>query len=189
MTPIAQSLVASFRYGCQLKQTARTGWVQRGIANRESVAAHSYGVAFTAMLLAQQTDDEIDIGRVLSLAVLHDLPEALTTDIPTPSWRILPEGAKEEAEDSAMEAMFADSPHREKIMDLWGELQAAESKEAKIVHDADKLDMYLQALIYAEQTGNVLLKEFWNSKPAFHLPISKEIYEVLVEQFNQTLGR
>ncbi len=37
----------------RLKRLDRTGWVLRGFANgTESVAAHSFGVSVTAMLLA-----------------------------------------------------------------------------------------------------------------------------------------
>ena len=40
-------------HGNQLKRTARTGWVQRGVPNAENVAAHSFGVVFVALVLAQ----------------------------------------------------------------------------------------------------------------------------------------
>ncbi|MCA9944767.1 MAG: HD domain-containing protein, partial [Anaerolineales bacterium] len=81
-------------HGNQLKRTPRTGWVQRGVPNAENVAAHSFGVVFAAMVLAQVVEEELDLGRLLAIAALHDLPEALTTDIPTPAWRYLPPGIK-----------------------------------------------------------------------------------------------
>ena len=37
----------------RLKRTPRTGWVMRGVPDAESVADHSYGVAFIALLLAE----------------------------------------------------------------------------------------------------------------------------------------
>ena len=72
MTQTTEFFVQALRQGCQLKRTPRMGWVQRGIPNAESVAAHSYGAAYTAMLLAQVIEEPIDLGRILSMAVIHD---------------------------------------------------------------------------------------------------------------------
>jgi putative hydrolase of HD superfamily len=61
----------------RLKRLDRTGWVLRGLpAGAESVAAHSYGVALTAMLLADEAAARgavLDVERVVRLALLHDL--------------------------------------------------------------------------------------------------------------------
>jgi len=182
-------LIASLRYGNQLKRTARTGWVQRGVADAENVAAHSYGVAFTSLMLAETLSEDLDLGRLLAMALLHDLPEAETSDIPTPSWRLLPPGSKSAAEEAALKKIFAKTSSRDDFLELWKELQAAESKESRIVHDADKIDMFLQATVYAEQTGNLQLDEFWTIQPEFFLPISRKIYEALFIQSKEALNR
>jgi putative hydrolase of HD superfamily len=176
------TLIATLRFANQLKRTVRSGWVQRGVPDAEDVAAHSYGVAFTALLLAERTGEELDLGRLLAMALLHDLPESLTTDIPTPSWRYLPPGSKSETETAAMDEIFAESDYGDRFLELWAEFQAAETLEARIVHDADKLDMFLQAAVYEEQTGNQHLEEFWTSSPEFVLSISQRIYEELFKR-------
>lgn len=176
------ALIATLRVGNQLKRTARTGWVQRGVPDAEDVAAHSYGVAFTALMLAEVTGEELDLGRLLAMALMHDLPESLTSDIPTPSWRYMPPGSKSEIETAAMEEIFAETGYGDRFLELWGEFQAAETLEARVVCDADKLDMFLQAAIYEEQTGNQHLEEFWSSPPEFVLPISQRIYEELLNR-------
>src|SRR5215207_6666461 len=70
----------------RLKRLDRTGWVLRGLPpGAESVAAHSYGVALTAMLLADECAARgvaVDAGRVLRIALLHDLQETRTGDMP-----------------------------------------------------------------------------------------------------------
>lgn len=177
---IEQQLVRLLQYGNQLKQTVRTGWLQRGVPQAESVAAHSYGVVFTALLLAPFIPVSLDLGRVLAMAALHDLPEALTTDIPTPAWRHLPQGSKLEVERAMMAHMAAQS-HSDWLA-IWEDLQAAESAEARLVHDADKIDLYLQALIYEEQSGNLRLAEFWENVPTFHYPTALHLYERLRER-------
>ena len=180
VTAVTQTLLIAN----QLKYTARTGWVQRGVPNAENVAAHSYGVVFTALALAQLLSDEqsaepIDLGRLLAMAALHDLPEALTTDIPTPAWRYLPPGIKTAVERGAMQQIVADTPFAIFFMSLWEELHATETTIARLVHDADKLDMYLQAAVYEEQFGNSHLAEFWANPHTFHFPQAQAVYDEL----------
>ena len=169
-------------HGNQLKRTARTGWVQRGVPNAENVAAHSFGVVFVALVLAQVVDEELDLGRLLAMAALHDLPEALTTDIPTPAWRYLPPGIKTEVERGAMQEMLGETELAPAFMDLWEELHAAQTPEAKLVHDADKLEMFLQAMVYEKQTGNLYLEEFWKRPYTFNTPQAQAIYDSLATQ-------
>lgn len=171
-------------HGNQLKRTPRTGWVQRGVPNAENVAAHSFGVVFTALTLAQVIDAEFDLGRLLAIAALHDLPEALTTDIPTPAWRYLPPGIKTDVERGSMQEMLANTEFASTFMDFWEELHANETAVARLVHDADKLEMFLQASIYEKQTGNKQLEEFWERPYTFNYPQAQAIYDHLVSQRN-----
>ncbi|MBK7895127.1 MAG: HD family hydrolase [Anaerolineaceae bacterium] len=169
-------------HGNQLKRTARTGWVQRGVPNAENVAAHSFGVVFVALVLAQVVDIELDLGRLLAMAALHDLPEALTTDIPTPAWRYLPPGIKTAVERGAMQEMVGDTQFAPAFMALWEELHAAQTPEAKLADDADKLEMFVQAFVYEQQLGNVQLEEFWKRPYTFNTPQAQAIYDSLVTQ-------
>ena len=166
-------------HGNQLKRTARTGWVQRGVSNPEDVAAHSFGVVYTALILANVIDEPVNLERVLAMATLHDLPEGLTSDIPTPAWRYLPPGIKTDVERSAMAEMLADAPFAGALLDVWEELHAGETAEARLVDDADKLELFLQALMYEQQTGNRQLREFWAAPHAFNYPQCQAIYGVL----------
>lgn len=163
----------------QLKRTARTGWSQRGIPNAENVAAHSYSVAFTTMLLSHILDQQIDLGQALTMALLHDLPEGLTTDIPAPAWQFLPAGSKFEAEAKAMQAIFDDVAFGLDLVNIWEEYQSAGTLEARLVHDADKFDLYLQTLVYEEQTGNRHLQEFWQVPAEFYFPEVQALYQSL----------
>ncbi|MBE2199238.1 MAG: HD family hydrolase [Anaerolinea sp.] len=176
------TLLTLLQHGNQLKRTARAGWVQRGVPNAENVAAHSYGVVFTALTLAQLIEEPLDLGRLLAMAALHDLPEGLTTDIPTPAWRYLPPGIKTEVERGAMNEILQDAPFAGAWLDLWEELHAAQTAAARLVHDADKLDMYLQAYIYQRQTGNQQLREFWRTPHTFYFPQAQAVYDALREK-------
>lgn len=173
------SIITILLHGNQLKRTARTGWVQRGVPDPEDVAAHSYGVAFATLILAQLVPESVDLGRALSMAILHDLPEGLTTDIPSPAWRLLPRGIKQEMERAAMDEIMGESQFEPTLMAWWEELYQNESTEARLVHDADKIDLFVQALVYEEQSGNTHLQEFWDGPPRFHFEASRIVYNAL----------
>lgn len=184
----AEELITILMHANQLKRTARTGWVQRGVPASEDVAAHSYGVAFAALLLLQLIEQPLDAGRVLAMALLHDLPEGLTTDIPTPAWRFLPTGIKTEVERGAMHEILGTADSMSNLMSNWEELHARETAEARLVHDADKIDMFLQALVYEEQTGNKHLREFWAVPHRFHFPEVQAVYDRLRQNWEEMNG-
>lgn len=167
-------------HGNQLKRTTRTGWAQRGVADPETVAAHSYGVLFTTLILAHYVTPPVDVERALLMAALHDLPEGLTSDIPAPAWRFMPPGIKTAVERQALQEILVGAPQRAELLACWEELHTAATPAARLVHDADKLDLYLQAYIYEQQTGNRQLREFWAQPPTFHYIQAQRLYEALV---------
>ncbi len=166
-------------HGNHLKRTSRTGWGQRAVPAPESVADHSYGVAYVALLLAELADEPLDLAAVLAMAVIHDLPESLTTDIPPAVWRLLPAGAKASAEREALNRIAGNTPVEERLVAWWEEMRQDSTAEARLVHDADKIDMFLQAYVYELQTGNRQLAEFWQNPPSFHFPQAQALYDEL----------
>ncbi|MDQ3754224.1 MAG: HD domain-containing protein, partial [Acidobacteriota bacterium] len=96
----------------RLKRLDRTGWVLRGLPpGAESVGAHSYGVALAAMLLADAVRArgiEVDVERMLRMALLHDVAEARTGDLPRAAAHYLPGDARRLAERAAFADMVAE---------------------------------------------------------------------------------
>jgi putative hydrolase of HD superfamily len=81
-----------------LKDLTRTGWKLRGIPAPESVAAHSFGTAMWCLWLAARITDRnphtegqpsIDLSKLLSMALLHDLAEAQIGDLVPDQKRVL----------------------------------------------------------------------------------------------------
>jgi len=75
-----------FKFLEALKNIVRTGWMLRGIPASigETVAEHSFEASVLAFYLASKLRDKgvnIDVNKVAVLALLHDLPEAITGDI------------------------------------------------------------------------------------------------------------
>ncbi|MBX0328769.1 HD domain-containing protein [Oscillochloris sp. ZM17-4] len=142
-----------------LKLLPRTGWLQRGMRDVESIAEHTFAVATLAMLVGDQLPG-IDRGRLLAIALLHDIAEALIGDLPASARRLFGAEAKRAAERRAMVEMFAEMPQLDEYLALWDEYCAGGSREARLVKALDHLEMLAQALAY-EQAGSRALGEFW----------------------------
>lgn len=140
-----------------LKALPRTGWVRMGVPAPESVAAHSWGVAWLVLALCPP---DVDRGRALAIATVHDLAEVRVGDI-TPHDGIS-KADKAAREDAAFDALIAPLPHRAELRALYAEYATASSPEGRFVKACDKLDMALQAIAYQDQTG-LDLSEFVDS--------------------------
>ncbi len=153
MSPLRDRLLEALA----LKELPRAGWVRVGVESPESVAAHSWGVAWLVLVLGPPG---LDRGKALALAVLHDLPEIRVGDL-TPRDGIDP-ARKSRLESEAMAALASGLPRREELVVLWEDYEHGRSPEARFVRACDKLDMALQAARYA--TAQALdLEEFVDS--------------------------
>jgi len=130
----------------RLKALPRAGWLRVGVAQPESVAAHSWGVAALTLLLCPA---ELDRGRALALAVLHDLAEVRTGDL-TPHDHV-PPADKRRAEREALRGLTAGLPAAGELLALFDEHAAGRTPEARFVAACDKLDLALQAEIYRRE--------------------------------------
>jgi putative hydrolase of HD superfamily len=150
----------------RLKRLDRTGWVLRGLPpGAESVAAHSYGVALTAMLLADECAARgvaLDVGRVLRLALLHDLQETRTGDMPRTVAAYYGPEARRAAERAAFDDVMrgAGDGHAARYAELHEDYESRASLEARLVKAADVIDLLAQALAF-ERAGSRGLGEFW----------------------------
>lgn len=126
----------------RLKALDRTGWVRKGVPSPESVAAHSWGVSWLVLLLLP---DDLDRGRALTYAALHDLPEVRVGDL-APSDGVAPED-KARREHTAMADLCRAHPH---LVGAWEAYEAQADAESRFVRQLDRLDMAIQAVVYAE---------------------------------------
>lgn len=177
----AESALALLLRANQLKLVPRSGWVMRGIADAESVSDHSFGVAFIALILAQMLERSIDMSKLLTIALLHDLPEAVLSDIPSPASRYLSSAAKREAERDVLSALLQEVPKGGQWQVWWREYEEQTSIEGRLVRDADRLDMLLQAYVYEQTTGNRWMQEFWAeiSRTSFTCKVSQAVFDAL----------
>ena len=142
-----------------LKLLPRAGWLQRGVAQPESVAEHSFGVAALALLVGREYP-ALDRGRLLALALLHDMAEALLGDLPASARRLLGADVKHTAERRAAAELFGNLPGGAEYLALWDEYARSASPEARLVKGLDRIELLAQALAY-ERAGSRALAEFW----------------------------
>jgi putative hydrolase of HD superfamily len=161
-SPNPSSIIAFLHTCSLLKGTKRTGWILRGLTDVESVADHSWRMALMVLLLGSSAG--IDSQRAMSIAVVHDLAEALVGDIAPgqgvdkATKRLL----EADAINSIVGHMSADNaPLGQHVRDLWLEYEAAQTAEAVFVKDVDKLEMILQAREY-ERARGVDLQDFFD---------------------------
>ncbi len=175
-------MAALFRKFQELKRVKRTGWIDRGMAANEveSVADHSVLTA----LIASRDDPALDADRVLKLALIHDLAEAIVGDPPPYEADEVPDPsdvdaireffsvrhvrtaenkrAKQVAEGAAFATLATLMPPgaRAELGPLWDEYQSLTTAEAKFVKQVDRLEAYLQSRHYARQYPNLPVRGF-----------------------------
>jgi putative hydrolases of HD superfamily len=180
----------------RLKRLERTGWTLRGLPNgTESVAAHSFGVSVTVMLLADEIKSrglDVDIERVLRMALLHDWAETRVGDMPRTAINYFGADVRKRAESAAFAdivgPLFAAGSQ---YTDLYQDYEERHSLEARLVKAADVIDLLVQA--YAlERAGAKGLDEFWQvvHEADFHLPsIAHEVVEELFQSLLDARNR
>lgn len=168
-----------------LSELPRTGWVLRGVASPESIAAHSYGVAVAAMAIVDALRAEgatVDGERVLRMALLHDAAEAKTGDIP------MPQKTPAVAEAlHTMEAAVVRDLLPEPYEQLWTEAEAKDTLEARIVKAADKVQMMVKLRIYERQQRG-RLDEFW-ANPKNERTMGFPFVEAVYAEIRRRAGR
>jgi putative hydrolase of HD superfamily len=144
-----------------MKNLPRTGWRLAGIKDCESVADHAFRVALLALVLGELVEG-VDRDKLLRMALLHELPESLVTDLPRRSVKLLGGDVKWRAERDTWSQLLPPGQVRDEWRALWEEFDAGQTLEARLAKAADKLEMLLQAYEY-ERVGYRNLDDFWDN--------------------------
>jgi len=174
----------------RLKTMPRTGWMIRGVVHPESVAAHSYGVAFLSLILAQVVDEPMDRAKLLTIALLHDLPESHLTDIPYPALRFITPAAKRAGELEALDEITSNLSFADEYRELWLDFEDRRTPEGRLVRDADRLELMLQAFVYERSTSNRQLQEFWDNtdESYFEYPACRQVFVLLRQRREEEMS-
>jgi putative hydrolase of HD superfamily len=172
-----------------LDRVPRAGYLLRGVADPESVAAHSHFMALLALILCEEHPDCFDRERALAMALIHDLSEARLMDIPMPCADAYMSEAKTHAEQAIIEDLFRGFPSR--FAELHREFNEARTPEARLLRGVDKAQMMLKILSY-EREHRGCLEEFWTNPKNFNdygiAPVS-DLFDAICAQAGRTRPR
>jgi 5'-deoxynucleotidase YfbR-like HD superfamily hydrolase/DNA-binding transcriptional regulator YhcF (GntR family) len=144
--PLAGAAAFLFEMG-KLKVLPRSGWFHLGITRPEDVAGHSFRTAMVGMLLAAESG--ADPARTAALCLVHDTQETRTGDIDAIGRGYVTVHDAEAV--TARQVTGLPDDGAKLIAGLVAEYEAGETIEAQLAHDADKLELILQADEYADQ--------------------------------------
>lgn len=157
-----------------LKDLNRSGYAFLG-AGQESVAEHSFTTVFICFTMARLEPD-VDREKLLSMALVHDIPEARTNDL-----NYVHKKYTRADEAKAVAHMTCGLAFGKDIQCLIEEFNQGETREARLARDADQLSFILE-LKKLKDTG-ALSPESWlplvtgRLKTAIGKKIAREILE------------
>ena len=123
----------------KMKCNTRHSWTSNG--RQESVADHSWRLAVMALLL-RESFPGADMDRVIRMCLIHDWGEAVTGDIPA----FQKNDGHRAVEAQAVEGLLSRLPETEQgeLAALFAEMEALESREARIYKALDRLEAVIQ---------------------------------------------
>lgn len=146
-----------------LQDLKRTGWIQRGVENPESVKEHTEAlIALSQELIPLLSPDETN--GLLEMLEVHDWPEALHGDEVIlelkPDERKALKEVKFENEKKALTLICQDLPNGNEIMSLWLRFENSDDPAAVFGRQLDKYQAVEKALEYEQVQGIKLFDEF-----------------------------
>lgn len=131
-----------------LTKLPRIGWSLAGVVNPESVATHCYMSAVIAYILTRHFGRDVDVAKVLAMALFHEVGETRLTDLPRRSAPYI-RTAKGDAERSI--AVDVLSGVAEDVIPLLDEFHRRDTIEARIAEAAEELQIIIAAAMYAKE--------------------------------------
>lgn len=147
-----------YEIGC-FRHVQRT-WKRFHNPDVANASEHTFRVMWTALLLAKHewemggATKKLDEEKILKIAMAHDLAESRTGDVDYISRQYTTRDEEKGAHD-----MFSGTVFAAEVLPLLAEYEKRESLEAKIVKDADTLDVELE-IMEEKSRGNELAKRF-----------------------------
>lgn len=134
-----RALLEFLKIAEKLKCNTRHSYTTSG--RHESVAEHSWRLALMAYLVKDEFQD-LDMNKVIEMCLVHDLGEAVTGDIPA----FVKTEADNDVETDAVKELLSHlpQPQCEELNDLFAEMDALKTPEAKLYKALDKLEALIQ---------------------------------------------
>lgn len=150
-----------YELGC-LRYMKRS-WNRFNHMDIANVSEHILRVAWTALIIGKN-EGIVNFDKLLKMALIHDLPESRTGDVDYIS-RQYTEGN----EKLAIADIFNEVSAGDELIELFLEYKKKEVLEAKIIKDADNLDVDME-LVEEKAKGRTLTDEWLGNRKALVQP-------------------
>lgn len=168
------SRIADFLFEAgMLRFTPRSGYQFLGTGS-ENVAEHSFRTAMVGFVLARMAG--ISPEHTVMICLFHDFHEARIGD-----FNYVNKIYNTSAPRAAMEHAVQGTGLADDILPLWDELEAAETLEARLAHDADQIEFILNLKREADLGNAYALKWLGAALERLHTPQGKELATTIAE--------
>lgn len=195
----------------KLKGMPRRGWVIRGIKDPESIAEHTFRVALMVWVLSEMKKENLNIERVVKMALIHDLCEVYAGDA-TPYDSILPADKKARQEmlkswprfskkererinkkkftkeKKALQKIVSKLPSElgKEVKNLWLDYEKGLSREGRFFRQTDRLESFLQAIEYWKKYKKMPQGSWWiQARELFDDPILLFFVDAIDNEFHK----
>lgn len=138
-----------------------------------NLSEHMFRVAWIAMIIAKE--EKADINKVIKIALMHDITESRNSDV-----HYLSRMYTQRDEHSAIKDLLKGTSLEEEFMALFHEYEERQSLEAKIVKDADNLDVDME--LQEQYVNGIKLKENFQE-------MRNNVYELLFTETAKKLWK
>jgi len=135
----ARKLLDALLIAEKLKDTTRHCYTAKG--RHESVAEHSWMMTLMAFFMRDEFP-EADMDKVIRMCIIHDLGECFTGDIPSFEKKQADENNEEMLLNEWVQTLPA--PYCEEMTQLYEEMNARQTVEARIYKAIDNLEAVIQ---------------------------------------------
>lgn len=144
-----------------------------------NLAEHHFRVMWIALILAKY--EKADTSKVLKMTLVHDIMESRTGDADYLSRQYV----KRDEELGLKDILAKTILEKDEFIDLWREYEAQETLEAKVVKDADLLDIDVE--LNEQEARGFKLKYTWKtqrgwvSKNRLKTKSAKKLYDAIAK--------
>ncbi len=177
LSPRSRKIATLYFQAHHLKHIYRKGWLEHNISTKycESVADHTFGVAFLALILADEVDPSLNHEKLLKMALLHDYSESVIGDT-TPRNEV-DHAFRKHMESEIFSDFFSTLKGGQALIRQFQEFETQTSPEAKFLKEIDALEMTLQAVFYEKKHGVNPETFFQSAETSIHSPLIRKLFQ------------
>ena len=174
----------------KVKHIFRQNYLADG-SRKENDAEHSWHIALMAVLLKEYAEEEVDVLKVITMVLIHDLVEIDAGD--TYAYDAIGNLDKKEKELKAAERIFRILPDDQAayFRELWDEFEEYETADAKYAHLLDNF----QPLLLNDASGGISWVEHQIKKAQIYKrndkieATSKPIWECMKQVIDENISK